>query len=280
MKLRICHLYPDLLNLYGDRGNILALVRRAQWYGLEVSVVSKGLGESVDPREFDLFFIGGGEDRQQRLAARDLREVKGEALREAAASGKVILGVCGGYQLLGHAYRPAEGEDLEGLGLLDVVTVHPGKAAKRLIGNIVIRCALLGGRTLVGFENHGGRTALGSGVRPLGVVLAGFGNNGEDGTEGAVCGNVYGTYLHGPLLPKNPAFADFLIARALETRYGKVHLRALDDRVEEEAHRAAAALALRGRPWGARVLAKISGRESARGKFDPQGRKAREESKT
>ncbi|MDR5693687.1 MAG: glutamine amidotransferase [Armatimonadota bacterium] len=280
MKLRICHLYPDLLNLYGDRGNILALVRRAQWYGLEVSVVSKGLGESVDPREFDLFFIGGGEDRQQRLAARDLREVKGEALREAAASGKVILGVCGGYQLLGHAYRPAEGEDLEGLGLLDVVTVHPGKAAKRLIGNIVIRCALLGGRTLVGFENHGGRTALGSGVRPLGVVLAGFGNNGEDGTEGAVCGNVYGTYLHGPLLPKNPAFADFLIARALETRYGKVHLRALDDRVEEEAHRAAAALALRGRPWGARVLAKISGRESVGGKFDPQGRKAREESKT
>ena len=253
MELRICHLYPDLLNLYGDRGNIIVLVRRAQWHGLDVSVTSRGLGKPVDPREFDLFFIGGGEDRQQRLAARDLRQVKGEALREAAALGKVILGVCGGYQLLGHYYRPAEGEDLEGLGLLDVVTVHPGKHAKRLIGNILIRCDLLGGRTLVGFENHGGRTTLGPGARPLGVVLSGFGNNAGDGTEGAVCGNVFGTYLHGPLLPKNPAFADFLITKALESRYGEFSLRTLDDTLEEEAHGAAAALALQGK---LRILAR------------------------
>ncbi|MDQ7859403.1 MAG: glutamine amidotransferase [Armatimonadota bacterium] len=242
MDLRICHLYPDLLNLYGDRGNVATLVRRAQWRGLDVHVLEARLGEAVDPGAADLFFIGGGEDRQQRLAAPDLRAVKGSALREAAADGAVVLAVCGGYQLLGHAYRPADGPVLEGLGLLDLETVHPGPGARRLIGNIVVR-DLAGGRLLVGFENHGGRTRLGSAAAPLGTVVAGFGNNGEDRTEGAVAGTVYGTYLHGPLLPKNAWFADQLIVLALRRRWGDVTLAPLSDAEEDRAAVAAAARA-------------------------------------
>ncbi|MBI3998785.1 MAG: glutamine amidotransferase [Armatimonadetes bacterium] len=246
MELRICHLYPDLLNLYGDRGNITTLVRRAQWRGIDVRVVEARLGDPIDPRENDLFFIGGGEDRQQRLAAPDLRQVKGAALREAAASDAAVLAVCGGYQLLGHYYRPADGPDLEGLGLLNLHTVHPGPGARRLIGNIVINEATSGTR-LVGFENHGGRTHLGSQARPLGTVVVGFGNNGEDRTEGAVWRSVYGTYLHGPLLPKNPWLADLLIGVALRRRYGEMTLHPLPD---AEEHRAAEAAATRARAGG------------------------------
>jgi CobQ-like glutamine amidotransferase family enzyme len=241
VDLRLCHLYPDLLNLYGDRGNIATLRRRAQWRGIAVRLVEARLGERIDPQESDLFFIGGGEDRQQALAAPDLREVKGAALRDAVAGGAAVLAVCGGYQLLGHYYRPAEGPDLLGLGLLDLHTVHPGPGARRLIGNIVIAVATAGVR-LVGFENHGGRTHLGSGARPLGRVVAGFGNNGEDGTEGAVWETVYGTYLHGPLLPKNPWLADRLIHLALRRRYGDVTLATLPD---DEEHRAAQAATAR-----------------------------------
>jgi CobQ-like glutamine amidotransferase family enzyme len=241
MDLRICHLYPDLLNLYGDRGNVATLVRRAQWRGIAVRVTDARLGEAVDPGAADLFFIGGGEDRQQRLAAPDLRAVKGPALREATAAGAVVLAVCGGYQLLGHAYRPADGPVLDGLGLLDLETVHPGPGAPRLVGNIVVRDPA--GGLLVGFENHGGRTRLGPGASPLGTVIAGFGNNGEDGTEGAVAGTVYGTYLHGPLLPKNAWFADRLIAQALRRRWGEVTLAALPDAEEDRAAVAAAARA-------------------------------------
>src|SRR3990170_1161383 len=156
MDLTLCHLYPDLLNLYGDRGNLMTLAHRAQWRGIAVRIEERRLGDPVVPGAYDLYFIGGGEDRQQRLAADDLRAVKGAALREAAASGAVVLAVCGGYQLLGHYYRPSDGEDLIGLGLLDLTTEHPGPAARRLIGNIVIRSPYLGGATLVGFENHGG----------------------------------------------------------------------------------------------------------------------------
>ncbi len=239
MELRICHLYPDLLNLYGDRGNVTVLVRRAEWRGIDVRLVEAGLGDPVDPEGSDLFFMGGGEDRQQRLAAPDLRNVKGPALSDAAEAGAAVLAVCGGYQLLGHYYRPSEGPDLEGLGLLDLHTVHPGPGSRRLIGNVVLREAA-GGRMLVGFENHGGRTHLGTGVRPLGSVVAGWGNNGEDRTEGAVRGSVYGTYLHGPLLPKNPWLADLLIAAALRRRYGAAELSDLPDREEERAARAAA----------------------------------------
>lgn len=236
MHLAICHLYPDLLNLYGDRGNLMTLVHRARWRGIEVRTEERRLGEAVDAAAHDLYFIGGGEDRQQRLAADDLRTMKGAALREAAGSGAVVLAVCGGYQLLGHYYRPSEGEDLVGLGLLDLTTAHPGPGARRLIGNIVIRSPHLGGATLVGFENHGGRTRLGSRASPLGQVVVGFGNNGEDRTEGAVEGTVYGTYLHGPLLPKNPRFADHLIQIALRRRHGAVDLEPLDDALESTAH--------------------------------------------
>ncbi|MGH2373693.1 MAG: type 1 glutamine amidotransferase [bacterium] len=241
MELRICHLYPDLLNLYGDRGNITTLVRRAQWRGIATRVVEARLGDAIDPDGSDLYFIGGGEDRQQRLAAPDLCGVKGDALRRAADGGAAVLGVCGGYQLLGHYYRPAEGADLKGLGLLDLHTLHPGPAARRLIGNIVIREATAGVR-LVGFENHGGRTHLGPQARPLGVVETGFGNNGTDRTEGALGGSVYGTYLHGPLLPKNPWLADLLIGLALRRRHGDVHL---DPLADAEEHRAADAAAQR-----------------------------------
>jgi CobQ-like glutamine amidotransferase family enzyme len=247
MDLRICHLYPDLLNLYGDRGNLLALVTRARWRGIDVRVDAVGLGEGLAPGWHDLYLVGGGEDRQQRLAAADLVSSKAEALRDAADRGAVVLAVCGGYQLLGHYYRPAAGDDLPGLGLLDVVTVHPGPGARRLIGNVVVRCPRVAGAILVGFENHGGRTYLGPGAEPLGQVVAGSGNNGEDGTEGAVRGHVYGTYLHGPLLPKNPAFADHLLLAALRVRHGDVTLPPLDDRLEAAAHGAALARATGGR---------------------------------
>jgi CobQ-like glutamine amidotransferase family enzyme len=242
MELRICHLYPDLLNLYGDRGNITTLARRAQWRGIAMRLTEARLGDPVDPQASDLFFIGGGEDRQQKLASPDLCVVKGGALRDAAEGGAAILAVCGGYQLLGHYYRPADGPDLEGLGLLDLHTVHPGTAARRLIGNIVIHETKSGER-LVGFENHGGRTHLGPRGRPLGTVVRGFGNNGEDGQEGAVWKSVYGTYLHGPLLPKNPWLADLLIALALRRRYGEMTLAPLEDVEERRAADAAAARA-------------------------------------
>ena len=242
LDLRICHLYPDLLNLYGDRGNIAVLVRRARWRGIAVEVAEVTAGAPLRAGAYDLYFIGGGEDRQQVLAARDLQSGKGEALREAVEAGAVLLAVCGGYQLMGHFYRPAEGADLPGVGLLDLTTIHPGKRRPRLIGNIVVRWeppAPGKPSTLVGFENHGGRTRLGPGARPLGRVLAGGGNNGEDGTEGAVYRHAFGTYLHGPLLPKNPWFADHLIALALRRRHGEAPLDPLDDGPEAAAHQAA-----------------------------------------
>ncbi len=242
MELRIAHLYPDLLNLYGDRGNVLCLRWRAERRGIAVPVTPVRMGDPLDPEAHDLIFLGGGEDRQQALVAQDLQQ-KADALRAAAASGVVILGVCGGYQLLGHAYRPAEGPALMGVGLLDVVTEHPGPRAPRLVGDVVVACTLPGIGTLVGYENHGGRTRLGPTASPLGRVVVGFGNNGQDRTEGAVCGTVFGTYLHGPVLPKNPRFADYLIRLSLRRRYGEVTLAPLEDRFEEAAHRVALARA-------------------------------------
>jgi lipid II isoglutaminyl synthase (glutamine-hydrolysing) len=235
--LRICHLYPDLLNLYGDRGNIMVLATRARRRGIDVAVCEAGLGEDIDAGDADLFFIGGGEDRQQRIAVGDLVDRKRGPLEAAVAGGAVVLAVCGGYQLLGKYYRPAEGDDLPGLGLLDLWTQHAGPAAPRLIGNLVIQPEG-GDPPLVGFENHGGRTYLGPASRPLGRVVVGFGNNGTDHTEGAVAGRVYGTYLHGPLLPKNPAFADRLIREALSRRYPDRELAALPDTFETRAREA------------------------------------------
>jgi len=241
VRLRIGHLYPDLLNLYGDRGNLMTLARRAEWRGIAVEVTEVRLGDPLRPEAADLFFIGGGEDRQQVLAAADLGAGKGSALRDAVEEGAVLLAVCGGYQLMGHAYLPAEGGPLPGIGLLDLETRHPGKRHRRLIGNIIIRWDAESGaaRTLVGFENHGGRTVLGPGARPLGQVERGWGNNGEDRTEGAVYREAHGTYLHGPFLPKNPWFADHLIAAALRRTHGDVTLAPLDDRLERDAHLAA-----------------------------------------
>ncbi len=242
MTIRIAHLYPRHLNLYGDRGNIMCLEARCRWRGLDVSVTEMLPGEPIDPSAFDLIFLGGGPDREQERIADDLREVKGEGLRRAAESGVVVLAVCGGYQLLGHYYRPAEGPDLAGLGLLDLHTIHPGPKARRCIGNIAVSW---GEATLVGFENHGGRTYLGSECPPLGKVTAGFGNNGQDGTEGAQQGTVFGTYLHGSLLPKNPQFTDHLLGLALEHRGEDATLPPLDDRAERQAHDAAVQLSRR-----------------------------------
>jgi hypothetical protein len=242
LSLRLAHLYPKQMNLYGDRGNILCLRRRCAARGIELAVDELEVGEPLDPTGCDLVFIGGAQDREQRRVAADLLAAKGEALRQAVDAGVVVLAVCGGYQLLGRYYRPAAGEDLPGLGIFDAWTVHPGPAAKRFIGNVVVRWQ---GATLVGFENHGGRTFLGAAARPLARVIAGYGNNGRDGTEGAVQANAFGTYLHGSLLPKNPRFADHLIVLALARKYGQGELPLLDDALEEQAHAEAVRLAVK-----------------------------------
>ena len=202
------------MNIYGDRGNMLTLQKRAQWRGFGVQIDAIGRGPAPDLSGVDLIFWGGGQDRDQELVFRDAAEHKVEAIRGAIEGGAVVLAVCGGYQLLGEYYVTADGKQLPGLGLVDLHTV-PG--ARRNIGNIVIETSDLGLQpvTLVGFENHSGKTYLGRGLQPLGRVLRGAGNNGEDGYEGVVSGNVFGTYLHGSLLPKNPHFADLLIERAL-----------------------------------------------------------------
>ena len=238
MRLRIAHLYPRLMNVYGDRGNIVCLTRRCRARDIEVEVTELGPGDRFDPAAHDLIFIGGAQDREQQRVAQDLRSVKGAALREAVEAGVVALTVCGGYQLFGRFYRESSGAELEGLAIFDLWTEHPGVNAPRLIGNVVAE--LPDGGTLVGFENHGGRTYLGAGAQPLARVRSGFGNNGKDGTEGARYQNAFGTYLHGSLLPKNPRFADHLIELALRRAHGdSVRLAPIDDRVEEAAHQAA-----------------------------------------
>jgi hypothetical protein len=231
----VCALYPDLMNIYADRGNLLLLERRCEWRGIGFELSGAGLGNDVDPDAHDLFYLGGGQDRDQRLCAQDLATVKRDALHAAAERGRVVFAVCGGYQLLGHSYQLGD-ERLAGLGLADLETVRAD--GPRLIGNVAIEVELDGRRrTLAGFENHGGRTHLGDGATPLGRVLAGFGNNGEDGLEGVRRDNLIGTYLHGPLLPKNAWLADHLIALALERRYGtRPDLEPLDDTLEQAAH--------------------------------------------
>ena len=234
--LRICFLYPDLMNIYADRGNLLLLERRCGWRGIGFEVTAAGLGQPVDPDAHDLFYLGGGQDRDQLLCAQDLVETKRDALHAAAAAGKVILGVCGGYQLLGHAYAFGA-EEVPGVGLVDLRTVR-SETGPRLIGNVAIEVELPGTdgpRVLAGFENHGGRTHLGAGEQPLGRVLRGHGNTGESGFEGVIRDGVIGTYLHGPLLPKNAWFADWLVQRAL----GLDALEPLDDALELSAHAAA-----------------------------------------
>jgi len=228
-------LYPDLMNIYADRGNLIVLKRRCAWRGIDFTLSTSGLGEPLDGASHDLFYIGGGQDRDQRLCAQDLLETKRAGLAAAAARGAVVLGVCGGYQLLGHSYTLGD-EEIPGVGLLDVRTVR--EDGPRLIGNVAIEVTLDGdadgARVLAGFENHGGRTYLGAGQQPLGRVLKGFGNDGHSGLEGARTANTIGTYLHGPLLPKNVWFADWLIARALGIAPGELAL--LPDELERETH--------------------------------------------
>jgi CobQ-like glutamine amidotransferase family enzyme len=237
--LRICALYPDLMNIYADRGNLIVLERRCAWRGIGFELTASGLGEPLAEETHDLFYIGGGQDRDQRLCAEDLIEHKREGLQRAAARGAVVLGVCGGYQLLGHSYTLGS-EEIPGVGLLDVRTVR--EEGPRLIGNVAIELAesesgLSGDGVLAGFENHGGRTYLGEGQQPLGRVLRGGGNDGHSGLEGAISANTIGTYLHGPLLPKNVWFADWLIARAL--RLEPAALGALADELERQTHASA-----------------------------------------
>jgi CobQ-like glutamine amidotransferase family enzyme len=242
MELRVCALYPDQMNIYADRGNILFLQRRCEWRGIGFSYAAAGPGDRVEPAGHDLFYIGGGQDRDQKMVAADMVASKRADLAAAVESGAVLLAVCGGYQLLGHSYQLGE-EKLPGLGLADLETVRePGP---RLIGNIAIEVDLgTGPRLLAGFENHGGRTYLGTGVQPLGKVRTGHGNNGADGLEGVRRHNLIGTYMHGPLLPKNAWLADHLIALALQRRYGtRPELEPLDDALEAAAHESARAAA-------------------------------------
>jgi lipid II isoglutaminyl synthase (glutamine-hydrolysing) len=233
--LRVCALYPDLMNIYADRGNLAVLERRCAWRGIGFELRGAGLGDTLDPEAHDLFYLGGGQDRDQRLCAQDLATVKRDDLHAAAAAGKVLFGVCGGYQLLGHAYALGD-ERLPGIGLVDLETVR--EDGPRLIGNVAIE--LGDGRVLAGFENHGGRTRLGPGAEPLGRVLRGHGNDGRSGFEGVrggPHGTVVGTYLHGPLLPKNAHFADWLTATALGL--APAQLEPLEDALEAAAHAAA-----------------------------------------
>jgi lipid II isoglutaminyl synthase (glutamine-hydrolysing) len=235
MELRVLALYPEQMNIYADRGNIVFLRKRCEWRGIGFAYAAAGPGEGVDPAAHDLLYIGGGQDRDQRAVAADMVASKRGALAEAVDDGAVLLAVCGGYQLLGHSYQLGE-ERLPGLGLADLETVRqPGP---RLIGNVAIEADLgEGPRTIAGFENHGGRTRLSPGTEPLGRVISGFGNNGEDGFEGVRRENMIGTYLHGPLLPKNAWLADHLISLALERRYGaRPELEPLDDALEAAAH--------------------------------------------
>lgn len=232
--ITIFHLYPEHLNLYGDRGNLLALVQRSRWHGLKAHVVPVRPGSRVNFNTCDLLIMGGGQDNEQRMVVEDLQNRYGE-LKEAVEAGMVLLAICGSYQLLGRYYADASGERIPGLNLLDFYT---SAGERRLIGNIVTSCSLWDPpQTLVGFENHSGRTFLGQNLKPLGKVIKGYGNNAQDRTEGVCYKNVIGTYLHGALLPKNPWLTDYLIKKTLQYRKINFELKTLDDSLETEAHK-------------------------------------------
>jgi len=228
------------MNTYGDDGNVICLKKRALWRGIEPKIKGVTLGDQIDPDWADIYFFGGGQDKQQIAVSKDLVKVNSKLLKETARGGAVIFSICGGYQLLGHYYKPHQGPELKGVGLIDVTTLA---GSRRMIQNVVLAINPLleiagKHKTLVGFENHSGKTFLGRDATPLGEVILGGGNNGEDKTEGAFQGNVFGCYLHGSCLPKNPHFADFLIQKALKRRYGIIELKNLDDDLEWQAHEA------------------------------------------
>ncbi|MGN6031118.1 MAG: type 1 glutamine amidotransferase [Thermomicrobiales bacterium] len=231
--IKIGWLYGTKMNIYGDRGNVLALAQRARWRGIEPEVVEIGLGEEI-PDDIDIFFFGGGQDQEQIAVSRDLQGEKGQRLKQAIEDGAAMLSICGGYQLLGHEYRPHDAEPLPGIGLFDITSTA---GPERFIGNVVIDSEDWG--TLVGFENHSGLTFLGEQASPMGKVAVGRGNNGKDGTEGTRYKNALGCYLHGALLPKNPALADWLIEAGLTRRYGSADLPPIDNALEEQARQTA-----------------------------------------
>lgn len=233
LKLTIAHLYPKLLNIYGDFGNVLALKRRCEYRNIGCEVVSVNVGDEIDIEKNDIYFIGGGQDKQQIEVSEEMQNRK-EVLTQAANDGRVFLAICGGYQLLGKYYQPHDGEKLLGIGVLDAYTVA---GDTRFIGNVTAETDFLEPKTLVGFENHAGLTYLEEGTVPLAKVVVGNGNNSKDGGEGARKNNVFGTYLHGSVLPKNPHFTDYLIKTALEVKYHKpIELEKLDDTIEMNAH--------------------------------------------
>ncbi|MDQ2085917.1 glutamine amidotransferase [Herbivorax sp. ANBcel31] len=236
--LNICHLYPDILNLYGDRGNIMALEKRCFWRGINVNISNISLGDKFDAEEYDIIFLGGGQDYEQKVIQNDLLNEKGDEIKNAINANKVFLAICGGYQILGKYYMTWDKREIELLGALDLWTIG---SKERLIGNYVFECDFLMNETfdgkIVGFENHAGKTYLGKDVKPLGKVIKGYGNNGEDGFEGALYNNVYCSYSHGSLLPKNPSLTDHLITIALRQKYKDfVSLQSLDDDFEIKAH--------------------------------------------
>lgn len=238
MELTIAWLYPDLMSTYGDRGNVIVLAKRCEWRGIGVRVTHVTLETPEKELEnCDLIFMGGAQDRQQKLAGKDFLKRKGPVVKEMVENDTPALFVCAAYQFVGHYYKPYQGEKIPGASIFDLYTEHPGDQAKRLIGNVVaelIHPPELAGQTIVGFENHGGRTHLGPKMIPLAKVIRGGGNNGEDGFEGAVYKNSIGSYFHGPLLPKNPTIADWLIAKAIEKKYKKKEMLSKIDDVTEQ----------------------------------------------
>lgn len=244
LRLKIAWLYGAMMNIYGDRGNVLALQQRARWRGIVPDVVELGLGDPI-PDDVDVFFFGGGQDHAQIAVSEDLAGAKGSAIREAVENGAALLSICGGYQLLGHEYLPHDAAPLAGTGLFDITSTA---GPERFIGNVVIDSEW---GTLVGFENHSGLTHLGASARPLGTVRIGRGNNGQDGTEGTRYKRAIGCYLHGALLPKNPVLADWLIEGGLARRYGSAELTPLPGTIEEQAHANAIARAEASRSQGA-----------------------------
>ncbi len=234
MELNICHLYPDVLNLYGDRGNVMCMRKRLEWRGIDAKITRMGLGSPVSLAPYDLVFIGGGQDFEQQVLLDDLHRGRDREIKAAIDDGVAFLTVCGGYQMLGSYYETYDGKRCDFIGALDLYTLG---AKKRMIGNYKFKLGeSSGGSVVVGFENHSGRTFLGSGLEPLGRVLSGYGNNGEDGTEGARYKNVFGTYSHGPILPKNPELCDHILLCALKRKYGTAELAPLDDGAEYAAH--------------------------------------------
>ena len=233
-ELKICHLYPDILNLYGDRGNIICMQKRMEWRGIQTEVTGISVGDKLNVNDYDLFFIGGGQDFEQEVLLKDLASGKAADIRAAVEDEKVFLAICGGYQMLGNYYKTWDGVQCDFIGALDLYTVGD---KERMIGNYMYQMDDAdGGMTVVGFENHSGKTYLSDKVRSMGKVLAGYGNNGKDGTEGARYKNVFATYSHGSLLPKNPKLADYIMLTALKRKYPSLELELLDDTFENNAH--------------------------------------------